>query len=66
MPDLDADRVIQLLSEKVAQGSVREVVQQVYSEQLEKQIASLQAQLRGEDDVAEGSHSQAARGANPA
>lgn len=47
MADLDADRIIQSLSQKIAQAAVREAIQEAYAEQLEKQIASLQEQLRG-------------------
>lgn len=44
--NLDAERVIQILGDKVSQGIQREAMQQVYAEQLEKQIEQLQEQLR--------------------
>lgn len=46
MPDIDANRIVQILGQRVAEGVQREAMQQAYSEQLEKQIETLQEQLR--------------------
>lgn len=46
MAEIDADRVVQILGQKVSEGILREAMHQAYTEQLEKQIESLQQTIR--------------------
>lgn len=43
---LDAQMIIDNLSKRIADGVVREAMQEVYSKQLEKKIEELQRELR--------------------
>jgi hypothetical protein len=45
--NVDADRVIQILSQKVAEGIAREAMLQSYSESLEKRNKDLEGELSG-------------------
>lgn len=62
---IDPQAIIQTLGNKIAEGIIREAMQQAYAEELEKQIASLQSELtEANNDLAKKRGQEAAREAN--